>query len=183
MKSINLSYMGQTRWWWAVLVLGILLILGGVAYWLWPVEGFVTAAILFGWLLILAGIVQLCVAAGPDHPKGWGWWIAGGVIDLFVGFVLVRNLGLSEAVLPLFLAVVFIFWGIEAFVGAAMHTRYRYWWLGLINGILLCLIGFFFLEGSIVNNVFMVSFLTAIAFIYWGFSIAMVGYEMKPIKQ
>ncbi len=34
MKSINVSYMGQTRWWWAVLVLGILLILGGFAYWL-----------------------------------------------------------------------------------------------------------------------------------------------------
>lgn len=111
MKGINISYLGQTRWWWVVLVVGILLVVGGFAYWFWPVAGYAVASILFGWLLILAGIVQLCVAAGPNHPKGWGWWIAGGVIDMFIGFMLVRNVILAEAVVPYFLAFIFIFWG------------------------------------------------------------------------
>ncbi len=29
----------------------------------------------------------------------------------------------------------------------------------------------------------MVSFLTSIAFIYWGFTIALTSYEMKPVAE
>ena len=42
------------------------------------------------------------------------------------------------------------------------------------------IIGFFFLEASWVQNEWMVSFLTALSFIYWGFTIAMTSYAMKP---
>jgi hypothetical protein len=180
MKSVNLHYLGQSRYWWVVLIVGILLVLGGFAYWFWPVQGFAVASQIFGWLLILAGIVQLCVAAGPDRPRGWGWWIAGGVIDMFIGFMLVRSVILSEAVFPYFLAFIFIFWGIEAFANAAARRHIKYWWLSIINGILLCVIGFFFLEAGWISDMYMVSFLTSIAFIYWGFTIAIASYEMKP---
>ncbi len=135
----------------------------------------------FGWLLILTGIVQLCVATGPDHAKAWGWWLAGGIIDMFIGFMLVRSILLSEEVFPYFLAFVFIFWGIEALIGAC-YRRNKYWWLGIINGILLCLIGFFFLEAGWVSDMLMVSFLTSIAFIYWGFTIAIASYELRPVE-
>ena len=82
-------------------------------------------------------------------------------------------------VFPYFLAFVFIFWGIEALIRACNRSG-KYWWLGIINGILLCLIGFFFMEAGWVQNMMMVSFLTSIAFIYWGFTVAMVSYEMRP---
>lgn len=182
MKSIDLQSVGHTRWWWAVLVVGILLVISGFAYWFWPEMGYAVASQIFGWLLILAGIVQLCVAAGPDQPRGWGWWIAGGVIDMFVGFMLVRSVVLSEMVLPYFLAIIFLFWGLDAFVAAGTRRRPRYWWLNIINGILMCLIGFFFIEAGWVSDMMMVSFLTSIAFIYWGCTIALASYEMKPSK-
>lgn len=180
MKLVNINYLGQTRAWWVVLIVGILLVLGGFAYWIWPAAGYAVASQIFGWLLVLAGIVQLCVAAGPDHAKGWGWWIAGGIIDMFIGFMLVRSVILSEVVFPYFLGIIFLFWGIEAFIGAAAGRRARYWWLGIVNGILLCLIGCFFFEAGWVSDMLMVSFLTSIAFIYWGFTIAIASYEMKP---
>lgn len=179
MKTLN-SYLGQTRLWWLVLIVGILLVIGGFAYWFWPQAGYAVASQIFGWLLVLAGIVQLCVASGPNHAKAWGWWIAGGIIDLFIGFMLVRSVILSELVFPYFLALIFIFWGLESFVGAGAGRRGKYWWLGLINGILLCLIGFFFFEAGYVSDMLMVSFLSAIAFIYWGFTIAIAALEMKP---
>ncbi len=93
--------------------------------------------------------------------------------------MLVRSVILAEVVFPYFLAFVFIFWGIEALIRAS-NKGGKYWWLGIINGILLCLIGFFFLEAGYVQNMMMVSFLTSIAFIYWGFTVAMVAYEMRP---
>ncbi len=183
MKSLNVNYLGQSRLWWVVLAVGILLIIGGFAYWFWPEAGYAVASQIFGWLLVLAGVVQLCVAAGPDHARGWGWWIAGGIIDMFIGFMLVRSVILSEMVFPYFLSIIFIFWGLEAFIAAGSGRRNKYWWLGIVNGILLCLIGFFFLEAGWVSDMLMVSFLASIAFIYWGFTVAMVGYGMKPAER
>ena len=182
MKALNVNYVGQTRLWWLVLLVGILLVIGGFAYWFWPNAGYAVASQIFGWLLVLAGVVQLCTSAGPNRPKGWGWWLAGGMIDMFIGFMLVRSIILSEMVFPYFRAFVFIFWGIEALVKACT-SRGRYWWIGIINGILLTIIGFFFLEAGYASDMFMVSFLTSIAFIYWGFTIAIASYDMKPAER
>ena len=182
MKALSINFWGQTKAWWIVLIVGILLVLGGFAYWFWPVAGYAVASVLFGWLLIAAGIVQLCVAAGVNRPRGWGWWIAGGIIDMFVGFILVRSVLLSEIVFPYFRAIVFIFWGVASIVASVSTRSNSYWWMYLINGILLLIIGFFFLEAGWSQDMMMVSFLTALAFIYWGFTIAMTSYDMKPRK-
>lgn len=180
MKSKNITFIFHTRGWWAVLSVGLLLIIGGFAYWLWPQAGFATASQLFGWLLIATGVVQLCISSSQNRPRGWGWWLAGGFIDIFAGFTLIRSIILSEAALPYFLAFMFIFWGIEAFANAARRRRTAYRWLEVINGILLCLIGYFFLEAGYLGNMYMVSFLTAISFIYWGFTLSIASYEMRP---
>lgn len=178
MKTRDLRMMTGTRLWWLILCVGILLVLGGFAYWIWPMAGYAVASQIFGWLLILAGIVQLCVAVGPNHAQQWGWWLVGGVIDIFIGFMLVRSIILSEVVFPYFLAFIFFFWGLESFVRCASVGKL--WWLRLINGILLCIIGYFFLEAGWVSNMYMVSFLASIAFIYWGFTLAISAYAFRP---
>ncbi len=183
MKALKINYWGQTKYWWIVLLVGILLVLGGFAYWFWPAAGYAVASQIFGWMLILAGVVQLCVSAGENRPHGWGWWLAGGVIDIFVGFMLVRSVILSEVVFPYFLAVVFIFWGISAIISSVSSREGKYWWLYLVNGVLLMLIGFFFMEAGYIQNMEMVSFLSAIAFIYWGFTVAMTAYDMRPLPK
>ncbi len=182
MKALSINFWGETKYWWIVLLIGLLLVAGGFAYWFWPMAGFAIASQIFGWLLIMTGIVQLCVAAGINRPRGWGWWICGGIIDIFVGFLLVRSVILSEIVFPYFLALIFIFWGVTSIVAAISSRRKRYWWTYLINGILLVIIGYFFLEAGWVQNMMMVSFLSALAFIYWGFTIAMTSYDMKPTR-
>ena len=72
MKTLSLNFWGQTKYWWVVLFVGIALVIGGFAYWFWPAAGFAVASQIFGWLLILAGVVQLCVSAGVNRPRGWG---------------------------------------------------------------------------------------------------------------
>lgn len=176
----SLNFWGSSKYWWVVLVLGILMVLGGFAYWFWPEIGYSVSSVIFGWLLVLAGIVQLCVSAGPDRPKGWGWWLIGGVIDLFIGFMLVRSVVLSELVFPYFIAIVFILWGISTLFAAVSQRRRSLWWLYIINGILMLVLGFLFIESGYVQDMMMTSFLVAIAFIYWGFTIAMVSYDMRP---
>lgn len=101
MKTLIEKFWGESRYWWVVLLAGILMVICGFAYWFWPVAGYAVASQIFGWLLILVGIVQLLVASGPNRGKGWGWWLAGGVIDIFIGFMLVRSIVLSEMVFPI----------------------------------------------------------------------------------
>lgn len=181
MKALNATNFGTTRAWWVILLVGILLVLGGFAYWFWPEMGYAVASQIFGWLLILAGTVQLCVSASGRASRGWGWWLAGGVVDIFIGFVLVRNVFLAEMVFPYFLAFLFLFWGVEALADSCSYRgRGRYRWLNIVNGVLLLLIGFFFMEAGWVSNMVMVSFLVSIAFIYWGFTIAISAYELRP---
>ena len=169
MKALFSKFMGESRYWWVVLLAGILMLICGFAYWFWPVVGYAVASQLFGWLLIVTGVVQLLQASGPHAGRGWGWWLAGGIIDMFIGFMMVRSL-----------AFIFIFWGISALCAAVKQSGRRYWWLQLINGMLLMLIGFFFIEAGWVQDMAMTSFLTSLAFIYWGFSLAMLSYDIKP---
>ncbi len=176
------TFWGQSRFWWLVLVIGILMVIAGFAYCFFLAIGYEVASVLFGWMLIAIGIVQLCVSAGEHRPHGWGWWLAGGVIDMFIGFMLVRNITLAEAVFPYFIAFVFIYWGVSSLVAASNGRSRKYWWLQLINGVLLLLIGFFFCEAGYLQNMVNVSFLTSLAFIYWGFTLAMGAYDMRPVR-
>ncbi|MBQ9076546.1 MAG: DUF308 domain-containing protein [Muribaculaceae bacterium] len=180
MNALSFNYWGQTRAWWAVLLIGVVMILCGFAYWFMPVIGYAVASQLFGWMLILAGVVQLIVSADASRSRGWGWWLVGGVLDMFIGFMLVRSVILSEIVFPYFIALVFIYWGITSLIGAINRRRGKYWWLQVVNGVLMLVIAFLFMEAGYIRNMMMVSFLTSLAFIYWGLSIAMASYDMRP---
>ena len=180
MKALFSSFLGTSRYWWVVLTVGILMVVSGFAYWFWPVAGYAVASVLFGWMLILAGIVQLLVASGPDRGRGWGGWIAGGVVDMFIGFMLVRNVLLAESVFPYFIALIFAFWGINALCNGVAASGSKYWWMYLVNGVLMLVISYFFIEAGWIQNMEMVSFLTSLAFIYWGFTVSALAYEIKP---
>lgn len=180
MKTQQINYFGPSKYWWLLLIAGILLIIGGFAYWFWPVAGFAVASLLFGWLLVLTGAVQLCVSAGRDRPRGWGWWLAGGIIDLFIGLMLVSNVFLAEAVLPYFLAFIFFYAGIMSFVQGCGGGRGLSRWLYIINGVLLVVVAGMFLFGGYAQEATMVSFIAALAFIYWGFVVSAFACDIRP---
>ncbi|MDE6305981.1 MAG: DUF308 domain-containing protein, partial [Muribaculaceae bacterium] len=123
----------------------------------------------------------VCVCRREQAP--WVGMVACRRCDRYVyRIVLVRSITLAEAVFPYFIAFVFIFWGISALVSAVNQRGRRYWWLYIINGILLLVIGFFFIDAGWGQDMEMTSFLVSLAFIYWGFSIAMASYDMKPTR-
>ncbi len=183
MKAINSKVLGQTKYWWAILIVGIVLVLGGFAYWFWPAAGYAVISQIFGWLLVLTGIVQLCAAAGPNQPKGWGWWIASGIVNMFIGFVMVRSIFISEFIFPFFLALIFIMAGIMALCASVQKRHQNYWWLNLINGILLLIIGFMICDGGYRADEAMVSFIAALGFVYWGFTVAMTALDLRPLPE
>ena len=180
MKTGNVNFWGYTRWWWAVLIVGILMVLAGFAYWVYPMWGYVMVSTLFGWLLVAAGVVELVVSASLNHPKGWGWWLVGGILNVFLGFMLINNVLLTGLLLPFFFAILFFFRGVNTIIGALSSRQRRYWWLNLINGIILLIISYFFIESGFLQDMLMISLLTSVAFIYWGFSLMIIANDMRP---
>lgn len=180
MKTQNYNYFGTSKYWWLLLVAGVLLMIGGFTYWFWPVAGFAVASLIFGWLLVVTGAVQLCVSAERNRPRGWGWWLTGGIINVFIGFLLVSNIFLAEAVLPYFLSFVFFYSGLLLFTRAfGSHTKNGRW-LYIVNGILLIVISGFFVLGGYMQEASMVSFLAALAFVYWGFIVSAFACDLRP---
>ena len=181
MDISTIYFWGKTKYWWTLIVVGLLMIPCGLWLWTQPVLGYEVLSMLLGWLLILFGIVQLIVSINVKRKvKGWGWWLAGGIIDMLIGFILVGNLSFSETVLPFFFAFIFLYKGISNLTSAFyLYSTHKYWWVYLINAVLLLVLGFLFLAMPFMAS-FSIVFLCAAAFIYWGITLILFGYSLRP---
>lgn len=177
----TIYFWGKTKYWWTLIVAGLLMITCG--FWLWsqPALGYEVLSLLLGWIVILFGVVQLVVSSSvKQRVRGWGWWLAGGIIDILIGFILVGNLSFSEAVLPFFFAAIFLYKGVSNLFSAfSMISTDKYWWLYLINGLLLSTLGILFFSMPFMAT-FSIVFLCAVAFVYWGVSLLLFGCSLRP---
>lgn len=182
METIR-TFFGKTNYWWAILLIGTLIALAGFWMLFYPLEGYLIIARLFGWSLLIAGVAEFVIATRMDKKlHGWGWWLAGGIIDLIIGLILIANINLSMAVLPYFFAFIFLFKGIQNIIAAFMLVKgMRYWWLYLINGVLMVILSWMFFSSG-YDQAFMVDFLVSIVFIYWGITMAIFSFDLKPNK-
>ena len=182
MQSVQ-SFFGKTNYWWGILILGILIAILGLWMLFYPIQGFDFLANIFGWVLLISGVFELVVSASLEKKiYGWGWWLAGGIIDILIGIVLILNQELTKEVLPFFFAFVFLFKGIQYILaGFSMTSTYKYWWLYLLNGVLMLILAWIFFSSS-SNPAFLVDFLVSIVFIYWGTVLALFSFDLKPIK-
>ncbi len=130
-----------SRWWWAWLVTGTLWILASLVILQFHHSSITLVGVIIGIMFLVAGIEELVVAF---ISGGWRWlWAIFGVILIAGGIYALVNpvqTFLTVANLLGFLfAFVGIFWMIEAFATIATNPL---WWLGLISGIVMVLLGF-----------------------------------------
>lgn len=103
------------RRWWLLLIAGLLLFLLGIVVFLYPAQSYVGMAVLFGWGILLAGLLEVMLSTSNRHYiTGRGWMLAGGIIELLLGILLISNEALSATTLPIFLG----FWLLMRSFGA-----------------------------------------------------------------
>ncbi len=184
MEMSQFTFWGKSRHWWAIMMVGILLIPCGMWLIFKPIIGYDIISMLLGWILVILGILQLIVAGDiARNTHGWGWWFAGGIFDLFIGFMLVGNFMLSEALLPYFFAFVLLYRGVKYIVSSIDEKKERRtWWAYMLNGIMLMLLSFFFFFTP-TTAAMVIVYLCAIAFIYWGITLIIFSTDIKPDRQ
>lgn len=92
------------RYWWLLLVTGIVLFCLGIVIFIFPQQSYIGMSLLFGWVILITGILEVVLSTANRHfVTGRGWMLAGGVIEIILGVILIFNIALSAATLPIFL--------------------------------------------------------------------------------
>jgi uncharacterized membrane protein HdeD (DUF308 family) len=129
------------RWWWAWLAVGILWIIASMIILQFRQASISLIGVVVGIMFLCAGVQELVVAYVSG---GWRWlWAVFGVFFVVGGiyalFNPVRTFAAVAELLGFLLVMVGIFWTIEAFATMAVN---RLWWLGLLSGVIVILMGF-----------------------------------------
>src|SRR5271165_5721889 len=129
------------QWWWLWLVLGIFWILASVVVLQFRAASLVTVGVVIGIVLVVAGIQEFFVASVSG---GWKWlWIAIGVFLVIGGiWSFIDPIGTFLALadtLGFLFVLIGMFWIVEAFATESVNPV---WWLGLISGIIMVVLGF-----------------------------------------
>jgi uncharacterized membrane protein HdeD (DUF308 family) len=127
--------------WWIELVLGIIWIIVSLVVLQFEESSLTTIGIIVGFMFLFTGLQQLFYSF---IAEGWKWlWVIFGlffIVAAIVAFAYPKNTfaAIADALGFLFL-LVGIFWIIEAFATKDMNEL---WWLGLVSGILMVIMGF-----------------------------------------
>lgn len=129
---------------------GILMMLLGIFMCFNPTETLVAVALYLGIVFVVVGAAYFMASFSVKS----GWYLAIGILDIIVGVIMISNLGLSVATLPIIFAV----WCLAA--GAVqMMVAYQYRkagqpsnWL-CVSGVLGVIFGILLLAYPIVGNI------------------------------
>ena len=92
--------------WWLMLIAGLLCLVMGIVVFVFPLQSYVTLAILFGVLMLIVGAVQLIVAStSGNYLMLRGYIIVGGVLDVLLGIFLCIYPGVSLFLLPILMGL------------------------------------------------------------------------------
>ena len=91
------------RYWWLLLLVGVVLFVAGILVFVYPAQSYVGLSVIFGWVMLISGVLEVILSATNRHyVTGRGWMLAGGIIEVILGIILILNVALSAATLPVF---------------------------------------------------------------------------------
>jgi len=105
-----------TKNWYMPLVKGVIMILLAILIFIAPEGALLAWAFYIGIGLLIAGIVIIYMGFGlRGISSNWGWKVFEGIIDIFLGFILLANPAVTAAVLPFVIGFWGAFYGIMLF--------------------------------------------------------------------
>ena len=172
--------------WWLLMLAGLLCIAMGIVVFVFPLESYVTLAILFGVLMLAVGAAQLIIASSSGNYLAMrGYMIVGGVLDLILGIFLCIYPYVTLMVLPIMMGIWMMYHSfmIIAF-GGDMET-FKLGGSGLViaGGILLLLLSILVLVNPLGAGVTTVVVIAGIGLLVFGGLLCALSLKMKDIDK
>ena len=112
--------------WWLSLILGILYIIVALCLLFAPGSSYIALSVIFSISMLISGIIEIIFSISNRRSiSSWGWYLAGGIIDLILGIYLVAYPLLSMEVIPFIVAFWMMFRGFSA-TGYSMAVSYTH---------------------------------------------------------
>jgi uncharacterized membrane protein HdeD (DUF308 family) len=164
-----------TRNWGWFLAFGIGLVILGVLGVFQAVRATVVSMYFFGWLLVLAGAIEIVHAFMVGNWSGFFLHLLVGILFGVIGFLLLTKPIISAEAITFVLAMFFIVTGIYEIVAPlVVHMQGSGWWV--LNGIVSVLLGSFVLAQWPATGLWVIGLYIGIQMITHGLS--WIGFSM-----
>jgi len=171
-----------SRHWGLFLFEGIVLLILGTLAVLAPVIASVAAAVFFGWLLLISGIVGLITTLRARHAPGFWWSLLSALLGIIAGgLLLVWPLQGTLSLTAVLIAFLFIE-GVISIMYALEHRNAlsgRWGWM-LASGVLDVALGLFLFLGLPGTALWALGLLIGINMLFGGWSLIFMALHARP---
>lgn len=171
----------RRSWGW-FLAAGILLILSGAICIVADITATYAMVIVFGWLMLLSGIVGLVQAFQVRNWSGFFLYLLGALARGFAGYMLVRYPLAGAASLTLILASFFIVAGLFRTISSAMLQLPNWGW-SVFSGIVSVALGVMLLWQMPISSVWFIGFAVGVDMIVDGTSLVAVSSAIHQLPK
>jgi uncharacterized membrane protein HdeD (DUF308 family) len=169
------------RHWGLFLSEGIVLIILGTLAIMVPAVASVAATIVFGWILLLSGIVGLVATLRARQAPGFGWSLLSAIIGIAAGFILLAMPLQGALSLTAVLIAFLIVEGVTTLMFALEHRKGssgRWTWM-LASGIVDIVLGGILFAGLPGTAVWALGLLVGINMIFGGWALVSMALHAR----
>ncbi len=170
----------QKGWGW-FLGLGISLVVLGVLAISMPLVATLAIELLIGWLLIVAGAVEIVSAIGSQRGLGLLWSLLWGVLYLAVGVMLLAYPLSGMLTLTLLLAILLVAEGIFKIVLSVQYRALGNWGWALFSGIVSLVLGGLIWSRWPCDAAWVIGLLIGIDLIIGGWAMMMLSMDARRL--
>jgi uncharacterized membrane protein HdeD (DUF308 family) len=170
------------RHWGLFLAEGIVLVIFGLLALLAPVIASVAATVLFGWLLLLSGVIGLVTTFRARHAPGFWWSLLSAVIGIVAGILLLGWPLLGTLSLTAVLIAFLFAEGVVSILYALEHRNAlsgRWGWM-LASGVLDVGLGVLLFIGLPGTALWALGLLLGINMIFGGWALILMALHARP---
>ncbi|MEV7558512.1 HdeD family acid-resistance protein [Streptomyces sp. NPDC089795] len=160
--------------------LGVILVLAGLVGLVYTGLATLTSMFLFGWLLLIGGVVGLLLAVQSRRSNYFWLAVVVAAINLAAGFVILRRPEASAEALTMFAALLFLIGGVFRLVGALV-VRGSHFGLAIVQGAFGILLGFLILSNWPGNSLYVIGTFFSLALLFDGLSLVAMGMGSRRI--
>lgn len=137
--------------------------------------------VLFGWLLLLSGVLSVVPAFWQKYWIGSFSYVAMGILYSVVGFTVVGNPLAPVESLAMLIGGFLLTGGAFRVMAAIVIWKHQYWvWVGL-NGVIAQALGVMIWQQWPLSGLWAIGLFIGIDLIFYGWSLLMVGLSIKRL--
>ena len=170
---------GNVRGW--VIFAGITMLVLGTAAIIYDVTATLASVLLFGWLLVLAGVIQIVHAFQVRTWSGFFLYLLDGILRATVGTLLVVYPGSGAEALTLVLSFYFIVGGVFKTV-ASIALQFPSWGWSVVSGVISVALGVMLAMQWPTSGLWFIGFAVGVDLILYGWALLMFAAAVKKLS-